>query len=254
MLKLAYSIRTRHYLKTTDDVRDSNDIPQIYLKNKSWTPPPASTVIEHQLTVFEKSLKKHCDTLTKKHNKDNLSNLTPMQSNALKKLRSNNAILVKPSDKNLGPAVMDKETYKNKIISEHLSTVVYSKLTQQEALSKLSQLKDTLKDMVSNHQDSLSPPELTYFHRGLRNQHRIPLFYGLPKVHKNPVSLCPVVSTTNSLLAIFSKARFLNERITTVSSVLYEKFNRNNSRSKRINSTWKCKTVFCRCDINVYEH
>jgi hypothetical protein len=57
MLKLAYSIRTRHYLKTTDDARDSNNIPQIYLKNKSWNPPPASTVIEHQLTVFEKSLK-----------------------------------------------------------------------------------------------------------------------------------------------------------------------------------------------------
>jgi len=204
MLKLAYSIRTKHYLKTTDNARDSNYIPQIYLKNKSWNPPPASTVIEHQLTVFEKALRKQCDTLTKKYHNYNLSNLTPIQSNALKKLRSNDAIIIKPTDKNLGPAVMDKETYKSKIISEHLSTAVYSKLTQQEALSRLAQLKDTLKDMVSNHQDSLSPPELTYFHRGLRNQHRIPLFYGLPKVHKIPVSLRPVVSTTNSLLAIFS--------------------------------------------------
>jgi hypothetical protein len=35
-------------------------------------------------------------------------------------------------------------------------------------------------------------------------QHRLPVFYGLPKVHKDPVSLRPVVSNTNSFLAIFS--------------------------------------------------
>jgi len=89
-------------------------------------------------------------------------------------------------------------------VTEHLSTNDYFRLTQQEALGKLSQLKDTLKNLISSNQDSLSQPELTYFQRGLKNQHRIPLFYGLPKVHKNPVPLRPVVSTTDSLLAIFS--------------------------------------------------
>jgi len=112
--------------------------------------------------------------------------------------------IVKPTDKNLGLAIMDKEDYINKVMTEHLSTNDYLRLTKQEVLSKLLQLKDTLKNLISNNQNSLSQPELIYFQRGLKNQHRIPLFYGLPKVHKNPISLHPVISATNSLLAIFS--------------------------------------------------
>jgi len=204
MLKLAYSIRTQHYLHSANSEKDSCYIPQIYLKNKSWNPPPASTIIEHNLTLFEKSLKKHCDILSKKHQSTNLSNLTPLQSNTLRKLRNNEMIIVKPTDKNLGPAIMDKEDYISKVLTEHLSTNDYLRLTKQEALSKLSQLKDTLKNLITTNQNSLSQPELIYFQRGLKNQHRIPLFYGLPKVHKNPISLRPVVSTTNSMLAIFS--------------------------------------------------
>ena len=92
MLKLAYSVRTQHYLNSANSEKDSCYIPQIYLKNRSWNPPPASTTIEHNLTLFEKSLKKHCDILSKKYQNTNLSNLTPLQSNALRKLRDNEMI------------------------------------------------------------------------------------------------------------------------------------------------------------------
>jgi SRSO17 transposase len=63
MLKLAYSVRTQHYLNSANAAKDSCYIPQIYLKNRSWNPPPASTTIEHNLTLFEKLLKKNCDIL-----------------------------------------------------------------------------------------------------------------------------------------------------------------------------------------------
>jgi hypothetical protein len=68
----------------------------------------------------------------------------------------------------------------------------------------MDQLKDTLKKLISSHSDILSKAELTYFKRSLSNSFRLPIFYGLPKVHKTPFSLRPVVSTTNSLLAVFS--------------------------------------------------
>jgi hypothetical protein len=68
---------------------------------------------------------------------------------------------------------MDKEDYINQIMTEHLSTNDYLRLTKQEALSKLLQLKDTIKNLISNDQDSLSQPELIYFQRGLKNQHRL---------------------------------------------------------------------------------
>lgn len=44
----------------------------------------------------------------------------------------------------------------------------------------------------------------TYFNRSLEAHFRIPIFYGLPKVHKTPMSLRPVVSTHSSLLSVFS--------------------------------------------------
>jgi hypothetical protein len=67
----------------------------------------------------------------------------------------------------------------------------------------MDKVKMELKTIISSNANKLTKPELTYFQRSLSNFHRIPLFYGLPKVHKSPVTLRPVVSTTNSLL-VFS--------------------------------------------------
>jgi hypothetical protein len=99
---------------------------------------------------------------------------------------------------------MDREIYINKILIDHLLTKVYIKLSQNKALSKLQLLKETLKILVKENQEKLSQPEITYFSRCVKLQHRVPLFYGLPKIHKNPISLRLVVSTTNSLLSYFS--------------------------------------------------
>jgi hypothetical protein len=203
ILQLAYSIRTRHNLKSTSAGEDAY-IPQIYVKNKTWNPPPASVKIENQLTLFEKALKKELTIQSSKLNGTNLSNLTQLQLAALKKLRKNKNIIIKPTDKNLGPAAMDREMYVTQMLNEHLLTKDYIKLTQQEALDKLQQMKLLFKDLISSNKDLLSQPELIYFTRSLKSQHRIPLFYGLPKIYKNPISLCPIVSTTNSLSAIFS--------------------------------------------------
>jgi hypothetical protein len=75
----------RYHLKDTRASSEANYIPQIYLRNKNWNPLLAPASIEDQLTLFEKSLKKERDSLTKKYGSINLSNLTPIQSSALNK-------------------------------------------------------------------------------------------------------------------------------------------------------------------------
>jgi predicted DNA-binding protein (UPF0251 family) len=122
----------------------------------------------------------------------------------LRQLKNNKAIRIKPTDKNLGPAVMDTSEYVNQVLTEHLLTKDYKQLTQTESTNRMDQLKDTLKKLISSHSNILSKAELTYFKRSLMNCFRLPIFYGLPKVHKTTFSLRPVVSTTNSLLAVFS--------------------------------------------------
>ena len=43
---------------------------------------------------------------------------------------------IKPTDKNLGPAVMDTSEYVNQVLTEHLLTKHYKQLTQTEATNR----------------------------------------------------------------------------------------------------------------------
>jgi len=122
----------------------------------------------------------------------------------LKPPRKQNEVIIKPSDKNLGPVATDKNEYVRQILKEHLFSKEYCKLTKQEATQKIETLHNTLKNYISSTDIPLSKAEQTCFHRSLKTFHRVPILYSLPKVHKNPVSLRPVVSSTNSLLSVFS--------------------------------------------------
>ncbi len=89
-------------------------------------------------------------------------------------------------------------------LTQHLLTTDYQQLPLQEAKNRLENIKNTLKSLLQDHKDTLTVAEQTFFKRSLQLHHRIPLFYGIPKVHKTPTTLCPVVSTINSLLSVFS--------------------------------------------------
>lgn len=61
-----------------------------------------------------------------------------------------------------------------------------------------------LKTLISNHLNQITKAKATYFQRSLQLRHRLPIFYGIPKVHKSPVTLRPVVSSINGLLTVVS--------------------------------------------------
>jgi hypothetical protein len=204
MLRLATSIRTKFFLNTLDIPQDDSYEKQIYVKNKSWSPPPASVLIEDNLTLFEKHLRKKQKMLELKHLKNNLKNLTPTQDKTLWLLQNNKNFTIKPTDKNLGPAIMDTNTYITQVLKEHLLTASYRRLTAKEAKDTMDDIKIILTKLIESNRIYLSKAENTYFQRSLQTYHRLPIFYGLPKVHKTPFTLRPVVSGTNSLLAIFS--------------------------------------------------
>jgi hypothetical protein len=204
MLKLARSIRTKYYLAKITTGNSLEYEKQIYKKNLNWNPPPAPLIIEDKITEFEKAIKSFQKKLSDKYNSLKSPNLNPFQQKILLQLRKNHNIIIKPTDKNLGPAAMDTTEYIKQTLQEHLLTNTYKQLSEMEAKNRMIHLKDILKNLVATHSKSLSKPELTYFQRSLQSFHRLPIFYGLPKVHKNPVTLRPVVSTSGSLLAIFS--------------------------------------------------
>jgi hypothetical protein len=99
---------------------------------------------------------------------------------------------------------MDRDTYIRQVLREHLLTDSYTQLTKNEATTQMESIKSTLVNIFQSNQHLLSKPEVPYFKRSFATRFRLPMFYGLPKVHKNPISLCPVVSSSNSLLSVFS--------------------------------------------------
>jgi len=204
VIKMAKSIRTQQYLVETGIDNNSTYIKQIYKKNPTWNPPPATLLIEDKITEFEKALKEIQQNLFIKNKYRKITNLNPIQSIALQQLKRNTNITIKPTDKNLGPAAMDTEDYITQILKEHLLTADYNQLSKTEAYLKMDQLKTNFKNLIQSNLDVLSKPEVIFFQRSLASYHRLPLLYGLPKVHKTPVSLRPVVSTSGSLSAIFS--------------------------------------------------
>jgi hypothetical protein len=204
ILKMARSIRISFFLQEHNLPVCGDYEKQIYVRNKNWHPPPASLLIEDKITEFEKLLKEKQQKLISKNSNRYLLNLTPLQKAAMKSLHSNSNIIIKPTDKNLGPAVLDADTYSKQVLQEHLLTRTYLQLSNTEATTRYETLKNTLKNIVASNTKSLSKSEIIYFQRSFKMKHRLPIFYGLPKVHKDPISLRPVVSSINSLLSVFS--------------------------------------------------
>jgi hypothetical protein len=99
---------------------------------------------------------------------------------------------------------MDLDSYIKQVLQEHLLTDDYIQLTETEMSRKMSLLKSTLSTLIISNSSKLTEAENIYFKRSLTTTFRLPIFYGLPKVHKTPMSLRPVVSSSNSLLPVFS--------------------------------------------------
>jgi len=83
-------------------------------------------------------------------------------------LKNNDNIIIKHTDKNLGPAVMDPNNYIQQILQEHLLTKDYQQLSQNDALNRLENLRKILKNTINIHSNSLSDSEKTYFNRSLK--------------------------------------------------------------------------------------
>jgi len=90
------------------------------------------------------------------------------------------------------------------VLKEHLLTTDYLQISLQEAKHRMENIRQELKSLLKIHQAILTKQEKLYFERSLQAPLRLPVFYGLPKVHKTPIILRPIMSSCSSLLSIFS--------------------------------------------------
>ncbi len=152
--KLAYKIRTKQFLLDNPRHDHSTYIPQLYVKLKHWNPPPASNEVEDQLVHFEKKIK--AAVARNASQKTPYSSLTPLQRSTLQELRESKDFIIMPTDKNLGPAIMNYESYVQQVLSEHLLTSSYQFLEPNTANQRLLHTKNLLTTAFYNNKHLLS--------------------------------------------------------------------------------------------------
>jgi hypothetical protein len=156
---------------------------KLYIKS-DFIPETMCTYAEGRLSQFINTLQH-----VKQHNQQNSkpsTNLTFLQQQHIKFLRRNKEFIILDADKNLGPTIMEREYYINRVLQEHLlNPPTYSQLQEEEAYTQIANTKTILNSILKKYEKSILPAEQKYFARSAMKPTRIPQFYGLPKIRKN---------------------------------------------------------------------
>ena len=167
--------------------KDSNNtLPPFRVPNPSWNPEskyqPLEEIIAHGETLLLESIEA-CH-----HTRQN--RLPHHLSKALRKLKSNPNIIIKPADKNLGLCVLDREWYLNEGQRQLSDATVYKSVENvpfEELYDRLSSVVNKYRMLIGNNGAKyilLKPP----------NGYRVCSLYFLPKIHKPTVVGRPICS------------------------------------------------------------
>ena len=216
----------KEVLKNNQDKFEHNKN-NLYIKNTNFIPPPANTQIESAHNLFRLKLTTLLNKVcTKPH-----YNLTKLQRSVIQQLKNNNEIIIMDADKNLGIVVMNRTDYIKSILKEHLlQTDIYEQLSFTQAHNRMKKVEKDIKNIILHNNTELSSSDKRFCIRSFHLKHRIPTFYGMPKLHKKKIGdyyqTRPVVAKIGSFIEIASKFcdYYLSRLIPNVQSYLKDSF------------------------------
>jgi hypothetical protein len=157
-------IRLCHFWSTramSDNLDNYN--PKLYIKS-NWTPDEASPELEVAMQNFWTQIATAVADNTQRQRRSH--NIPANTRKLLQTLPNDNNFIILPTDKNLGPAIMERETYKRRCLSDHLSDKhTYLRLTEAQARAQLLRAEAQFKTLIDTYQHCLTASEKTYFQR-----------------------------------------------------------------------------------------
>ena len=198
-----HDFRIKAYMADKLDLNEDEDNTfnaRLYTRS-DWNPPdhlfPFPRELPRRLLAFQTFLQ---GIVTRTKCKPNL---LPHQCRALDYLRNQTSLLVVQCDKNLGPAVIEREAYIKLVIRDHLSdTTTYQRLSSTVAATEAKRLWHLLTEWIKKHKAILTKYEHRFLcHHLNTNKEPFATFYATMKVHKHPLKTHPIVSCSGSLLA-----------------------------------------------------
>jgi hypothetical protein len=119
------------------------------------------------------------------------SNITRKERNALKQLKNNPHIIIKPCDKNLGTAIIERNTY-IQLAEEHLNdNTTYKPLTNNPLHATNTKIHSALTHL---HKAKLINKKLYKKLKPNPKKTKPGTFYALPKLHKPTLTIRPIIS------------------------------------------------------------
>jgi hypothetical protein len=157
--------------------------PKLYIPSQDFIPDYASDDIENAMVHFHNKLL----ALLHANRQQPRKNLPASSRLLLRELKTSTSHIILPTDKNLGPAIMEHSTYIRCGLDEHLlDSNTYRQLSLDEASKAIQAATKSMLALIATYRPSLAERERTYFHRLFQLIRHIPQFYAIPKVHKTP--------------------------------------------------------------------
>ena len=169
--------------------RDQNSDQKPFTGNPNWKPPPSKC--NNAISGFEQFIRKNVRQLFFQNK--TRQNISKFDRKALLTLSKDKNIIIKKADKGGSIAVLNSEQYKNKMLVMLADAKTYT-LTDAIDLNKAKNDVDVTIEKLLALQfiDKSQKRFLT------QCVPKLPILYGLPKIHKNNWPLRPIVSQINS--------------------------------------------------------
>jgi hypothetical protein len=193
LAKITHDIRLRFEIQEnseyfTDNSGENN--PRLYIKS-NFEPKRVNDHIELEIDNFAGDYKKFFNTHI-----NPTRNLTFYQEHALEELQADPRFRIVPTDKNLGPAILEMLRYKQAIINEHLLSPSFKQIAREEVNEIINISKKKVNELTIEGA-KLTAGEFVFLERAFKKPWRIAQLYGFPKIHKYPMKFRPIESQTN---------------------------------------------------------